>query len=92
MFKSCVQAGDRLRITVGITSGFYTAGLSQIKFMGKNRFYTQLYQQLTRPLLHIKFSLNSSVKNYLSTISTPPTIKPTKLIFNEIVIYNQGVK
>lgn len=92
MFKSCVQTGEILRITSRITFGFYTVSLSQINFVGKNRFYTQLYQQLTRALLHIKFSLNSSVKNYLSTVSTSPTIKPTKLIFDEIVIHNQGAK
>jgi hypothetical protein len=89
MYKNCVQHGQNYSKNLGTKQRFYPDDFNSSSALGISAIYTQLYKQLPRPLMNIKFSLNQPVNIYLSTVSTCPTIMATILKFNELLIIKE---
>ena len=86
MCKTCVlNAGTTC--TNLRTKPVLSAGKFVKKFVvGKSASFTSFYTLAVRHVVHMNCSLNSSVKELLSTMSTVPTNTPTKLnLINNIV-------
>jgi hypothetical protein len=90
MHNGCVLVAYNLGKTMCTSNKFCTVICCDLIKLFKASTYTQLFKPLTRIVVHVKISLNGSVKRKLSTVSTPPTTKTTTLKFNDLLIYNQG--
>lgn len=86
MCRSCVLHMQTTSLTLCTNSLFYTGFFNNRDWPCISTFYTRLYTRLEYTLINIKKSLNTSVKLYLSTVSTPPITTTTILNFNETVI------
>lgn len=89
MLKACGPVGATACITLGINSFLYTVLLLRFSKLFISLIFTSLFTNTNRAVMNIKVSLNQSIYRYLSTVSTAPTIKATKLKFNEIIIIKQ---
>lgn len=89
MYKACVLPGYNYSKSLFINSRLSPAVFFSLKIMSKTGICTQLYEPLTRVLVHIKFSLNEPVYRCLSTMSTRLTMKTTRLKFNEFIIIKE---
>lgn len=77
MLNVCVLAAEKLRITLWESTQLYTAKKQLAADMRISTFYTQGYTSSIPAVLHSVFLLNASVRHWLSTLSTPPTISTT---------------
>lgn len=86
MCKTCVHPAQTSRLSSCTSSSFCTAVSLKINGMRTSALYTQFYNLLHLPLVNIVFSLNSSVKAELSTVSTAPITKTAEDKFK--FVYN----
>ncbi len=86
MCKTCVVVADIVELTVCISLKFYTAVYRQCSALRTTARFTLLYTCISIIVMNIKTSLNLSVNAWLSTVSTVPIIRTTRLNFNESII------
>ena len=86
MCKSCEKSVNELGTDMGKTRRFPTAISLIFNELRISQVCAQLFLSLSYVVMHIKFSLNQSVGELFSTVSTPLTTKTTKLKLNEVVI------
>jgi hypothetical protein len=86
MCKNCVLPAQSLRENSCISSGFYTTRFVKNYSLRINQGYTSSFQHRVHIVVHIKYSLITSVNRRLSTVSTVLTMKPVFLNLNKLLI------
>jgi hypothetical protein len=86
MYKSCVLSADKASKTSCINLAFCTVGSLKFNDLRTSTYFYKYFKPVVRLFVHIKCSLNSSVDEMFSTVSTRPTIDATNLILNNLYI------
>lgn len=86
MCKTCVYTREKYSTNLFTFIHFRTSTTLNFNELRKNQHYTQHFQPIIRIVMHIKFSLNLSVRSSFSTVSTHPTIKTTNSLINKLLI------
>lgn len=84
MFRACVLVADRVGKTLFIVHSLSTSSSLSFNNLRKTTPFSTTYPASVQPFVHNIYSVLSSVKNSLSTISTHPTTTFTKLNYLNI--------
>ncbi len=86
MRKTCGLVEQKVSTKLRTTLLFSTRTIFNKTVLSISASFTQFSTQFVQQFLHIKFSLNQSVNEQLSTVSTPPIIRSITLNFKNLLI------
>lgn len=86
MCNACGRAAYSRRLSLFISPVLYSGLFVRLNELVINARLIYCYELFVRRFINIKNSLIVSIKNFLSTVSTPPITGPATVNFKEIII------